>query len=225
MIKAVAFDLDDTLIDTHRRLVPAAAREACEKMIAAGLKATLEQCLNRRSEWALTRSHRDIFRLIAEEFHAPNAAELGELGARAFYNPKIPRPLPLIEGADEVLNSLSGRYKLFLVTIGNPQAQRLKIEAAGLQARFDDTVILDGFKGENKRQAFQTLLARHGLEPAQLLAVGNRRSQEIRAAKFCGARTCFFKFGEYAEEKPVQPEDHADWTIENWKDFLASCRL
>lgn len=225
MIRAIAFDLDDTLIDTHRLLVPAAAREACEAMIALGLNLPLERCLQMRAEMAVGHSHRDIFRLIAERAGAKNSTELGDVGAKTFYNPRIPKPLPLLEGATDVLTALSGKYRLFLVTIGNPNAQRLKVDAAELGGRFEELFLVDGFKGEKKGDAFAEILKRGPFKPEELLAVGNRRSQEIRAAKTLGAKTCFFKFGEYADEPIRQSEDNADWTIERWKDFARTCRL
>lgn len=225
MIRAIAFDLDDTLIDTHRLLVPAAAREACEAMIAGGLRLPLQQCLELRAQMAIGHSHRDIFRLIAERAGATNSAELGELGARTFYNPRIPKPLPLLDGATDVLTAMKGKYRLFLVTIGNPNAQQLKVDAAEIAEHFEDIFLVDGFKGGKKGDAFAEILKRGPFQPDELLAVGNRRSQEIRAAKSLGAKTCFFKFGEYADEPIRQPEDNADWTVEFWKDFAGACRL
>lgn len=44
-IKCIAFDLDDTLVDTSQLLVPLAARQACEAMINNGVKGDIDTCL------------------------------------------------------------------------------------------------------------------------------------------------------------------------------------
>lgn len=221
MIRAIAFDLDDTLIDTTGLLVPEAARQACEEMIARGFDRGLEVCLRERAALATQLSHREIFPRIA----GPALVDAGHAGVERFYNPLLPATIPLIHGADQVLATLAARYRLYLVTAGNPETQRRKIEAASLASRFVRCLTVDGFAGGTKTEAFREILALEGLEPSRLLAVGNRLSQEIRLAKRLGARTCHFPFGEHAPERPQGPEEVPDHTFHRWADFISECRL
>lgn len=221
MIRAIAFDLDDTLIDTTGLLVPEAARQACEEMIANGFERGLEACLSERAALATQLPHREIFPRIA----GPSRPEAGRAGVERFYNPRLPNSIPLLDGADEVLTTLTGRYRLYLVTAGAAETQRRKIEAAQLASRFEKCLTVDGFAGGTKTEAFREILDREGLKPEALLAVGNRLSQEIRLAKRLGARTCHFPFGEHAPERPQLPEEIPDFTFHRWADFISVCRL
>lgn len=233
MIQAIAIDLDDTLIDTSGLLVPTAARLACEAMKKAGLACSFEDCMRWRAELAPDHSHKEIFHLIARRAGATEPALpgavgadfLGAVGAREFYNPAIPTPLPLLPDADETLKALEGKYLLFLVTSGVPETQWKKIRAAGLEARFQGIFVVDKFNGEHKGDAFQQILDVWKLEPASLLSVGNRLREEIRHAKRLGARTCYFEYGEHVGETPEKPEDNPDVRIKAWKELRTACRL
>lgn len=226
MIRAIAIDLDDTLLDTSGLLVPAASRNACHEMIRLGLQCSLEECLQAREELALHHSHREIFPLIAKKYHAPDQAAAAQAGIFQFYHhPNLPARLPLMEGADEVLTTLAGRYRLYLVTAGIPEAQMRKIQAAGLHERFVEIFTVDNFKGARKKAAFESILVRENLHPSQLLSIGNRLREEIRQAKECGAQTCYFEYGEHVGEIAQKPEDKPDFIIRHWKDFIPTCRL
>lgn len=225
MIEAVAIDLDDTLIDTSGLLVPEAAMTACRGMIASGLNIPLEKALEWRAELAPDHSHKEIFRLIAERAGAANAAALGEIGSKLFYNPPVPTPLPLLPGADAILDELGKKARLFLVTSGAPETQWKKIRAAGLARRFERIYVVDKFKGESKETAFALILKHAAIPAANLLSVGNRLREEIRCAKKLGARTCYFEYGEHLGETPDGPHDVPDHRIKTWTEFRGECRL
>lgn len=225
MIKVIAIDLDDTLVDTSGLLVPNAARAACEAMRKAGLNADLKDCLQWRAELAPNHSHKDIFRLIAEKAGARDPALLGDIGSDVFYNPPIPSPLPLLAGADDVLRELQSRVRLYLVTSGAPETQWKKVRAANLDGRFEGLYVVDKFKGESKETAFQKILSRAGISSAEFLSVGNRLREEIRCAKKLGGHTCYFEYGEHLGETPESPHDHPDFRVSSWEGFLKECRL
>ncbi|MBX2987681.1 MAG: HAD hydrolase-like protein [Bdellovibrionaceae bacterium] len=225
MIRAIAFDLDDTLLDTTGLLLPAAARRACEVMRDKGLNCSLETCLQWRAELSTRFSHKEIFRKIAERAGHGENSSLGEAGMRSFYHSPIPDSLPLLEGADEVLKSVHGRYKMFLVTSGETETQWNKVRATGLTARFQEIFVVDKMRSENKRDVFHRILRQENLRPDELLSVGNRLAEEIRQAKELGARTCYFEYGEHVGERIEKAEDKPDFTVRAWKDFLRTCRL
>lgn len=225
MIRAVAFDLDDTLIDTSGLLVPQAAQSACEAMTDAGLDCSLAECLTWRAELAPNHSHRDIFRMVAERAGASDPARLGDVGSRVFYNPPLPERLELLPGAEEVLNDLATRMPIFLVTSGVGDTQRKKIRAAGLEDRFHRIFLIEKFKDESKETAFRRILSDLKISPSSLLSVGNRLREEIRHAKKVGARTCYFEHGEHLGETPEGPFDIPDHRIRSWREFRTECRL
>lgn len=227
MIKAIAIDLDDTLIDTSGQLVPLASRKACAEMISQGLACSLADCVAWRTQLAVEHTHRELFTLIARKFGPQEQAEtLGRAGAQVFYNhTDIPDPLALLPDADEVLTQLSAQARLFLVTAGAENTQRRKIAAARLEKRFEKIYIIDKFKNQSKQTAFEDILANLQIQPEELLSVGNRLKEEIRLAKILGAQTCYFEFGEHVGESAEQPEDHPDFRVQHWRDFVTACRL
>ncbi len=223
--KSIAFDLDDTLLDTSGLLVPQASRRACEAMLAAGLRCTLEECLKAREELATRMSHTEIFTQIANRFGTNQNGKAIHDALEAFYNPEVPTELPLLPGVHENLATLKQSYRIFLVTVGVPATQEKKIKALQIAHFFDGIYILNGFIGEKKDDAFRDILRRQKHEPKHLLSVGNRLSSEIRDGKKVGADTCYFAYGEHVGEKPLYPEDYPDYTITEHKDLIATCGL
>lgn len=223
--KSIAFDLDDTLLDTSGLLVPAAAQSACEAMISAGLQCDLETCLKDREVLAAQLSHTDIFHQIASKYGCTQSGKAVHDALQAFYNPTVPQALPLLPEALNNLESLRSEYALFLVTMGAYETQAQKIRSLGIEKYFEDIFILNGFIGERKQTAFQKILDRKNIKPTELLSVGNRLSSEIRDAKILGSETCYFAYGEHVGEKPQVPEDHPDYTIYHHEELIRVCGL
>lgn len=224
-IKCIAFDLDDTLLDTTRLLVPAASTQAYEAMRSLGLDCRFEDYEQMRVQMAPAFSHKEIFKKVAEKFAPHRHDEITEAGIHHFYNPKIPAQLPLIEGANEVLETLKSKYTFFLVTSGAIETQRKKVEATGQAHYFKKLFFVDGFRNQRKQDAFAEIIQIEKIHAQQLLSVGNRLHQEIRQAKMCGAQTCYFEYGEHVGEKPECKEDHPDFVVHQMKDLIKICNL
>lgn len=223
--KVIAFDLDDTLLDTSGLLIPLASQRACEAMIAAGVNCTLEQCLIDRHHMSPSHSHTEIFTTIANKYGTNQMGKAVHDALERFYNPEIPMALPLLAGAIENLQELKKKYKLYLVTMGSPEAQKNKIRALNIDTLFHGIYILNGFIGERKEMAFLDIIEREFILPEELLSIGNRLSSEIRDAKRCGGRTCYFAHGEHVGETPQFPEDHPDFTVQHHKELISACGL
>ena len=99
MIKAIAIDLDDTLLDTSGLLAPRATQDAFVYLINNGLKLTLAECEAQRIELIKTISHRDAFEKLAYEYGDENTKKVVPETIRLFYEPLIPPHLPMLEGA------------------------------------------------------------------------------------------------------------------------------
>ena len=100
MIKAIAFDLDDTLIDTSLILVPLASLAAYNAMVAHGLNIDFATFDQERKIGALSMKHQIIFKVIAEKFCKNSIEEMSAAGSEAFYNSPIPDKLPILENWD-----------------------------------------------------------------------------------------------------------------------------
>jgi putative hydrolase of the HAD superfamily len=224
-VKCIAFDLDDTLVDTSLILVPMAARRACLAMLENGVQSDIDSCLEWRAARPASLSHKEIFSGFIARYGSPTPDVALQAAMKAFYNPEVPPRLPLMEGAEENLRLLKARYKLFLVTSGEPDAQMKKVEALGIKKIFDKIYLINNFKDESKQTAFEDILLREKISPQELLSVGNRLSQEIRYAKICGAQTCYFCHGEHIGEQPERREDYPDVTIYKHAELITACHL
>lgn len=224
-IRAIAFDLDDTLLDTSGLLIPNAAAKACLAMMAVGTSCTLEECLKLRQELSRIFSHPEIFGIIADTYEGAERELALQSAIQEFYRPEVPESLPLMPHGTELLTSVFGKYPLYLVTMGIKEAQQKKIQALGIAHFFKKIYILDAFRGERKEQAFKEILEREKIEPQQLLSVGNRLSAEIRDAKKLGCQTCYFAYGEHVGEQPEIPEDHPDHTVHHLNEVISRCNL
>jgi HAD superfamily hydrolase (TIGR01509 family) len=166
---AVFFDLDDTLIDTRHALLPAALQRVAD---ATGIPKERLDATGKRIEEVL----RNIPGVTPEQIDAAKAA---------WYAPIVPalEPLP---GAREVLEELSGRLLLVLVTRGHPARQERKIEQCGLGPCFDEIIIRPFEAPGSKRDDFARVLAAHGLPPERCAVVGDDERDELKYAAELG---------------------------------------
>ena len=159
---AVFFDLDDTLIDTRHQLLPAALQRVAD---ATGIARERLDATGKRIEEVL----RNVGGLSAAQREAAKAA---------WYAPLVPELEPL-PGAREVLDELSGRLLLVLVTRGHPARQRRKIAQCGLGPCFDEIVIRPFEASGSKRDDFARVMDAHGLAPERCAVVGDDPRDEL----------------------------------------------
>lgn len=213
-LRAVFFDLDDTLLDTSGLLVVPALTEAAERMIDAGLPAGREALV----DWLRTRVAEgrggDYFADAVRHFGVAEEQRerVARVGRRAYFAREVPslQPLP---GSRELLRRLRRRYGLYLVTAGDPATQRRKIDRLGLTPDFDAIRLVDSMQGEDKLEVFRQILDDRELEPAACLSVGDRVTGEIRDANRLGMWTVRLRRGEFHAMEPEGPEDEPDFTI------------
>jgi putative hydrolase of the HAD superfamily len=87
----------------------------------------------------------------------------------------IRRPVELLDGVEEVLQALAGRYRLVLITLGDLFHQEQKIAASGLSPYFDHVEVVS----EKDPDTYRRILARHGIDPQRFLMVGNSMRSDI----------------------------------------------
>ena len=224
MIKAIAIDLDDTLLDTSGLLAPRATQDAFVYLINNGLKLTLAECEAQRIELIKTISHRDAFEKLTYEYGDENTKKVLAETIRLFYEPLIPPRLPMLDGARENIDYLKSRYKLFLVTAGTESAQLNKIKSLGIESDFEKIFVVNSLLKKRKKDAFNEIIASQKIEAAQLLCIGNSILSEIKDALEIQALACYFEYGENRGEitsLPRQPHFH----IKHHRELISTCQL
>lgn len=225
MIKAIAFDLDDTLLDTTGLLVPTASVESFRILIQAGLKLTLDECEAKRLEWIKKISHRDVFEKLANEYGDESTRKVVPQAIQVFYEPNIPSTLPLLPGAKENLEYLKKKYKLYLVTAGFENAQINKAKALRVFGFFEKMFVVNSLIHQRKKNIFLQIIEENKIKPSELLCIGNSLSSEIHDALQIGATACYFEFGEdrgtLADKLTMKPQFH----IKSHHELIAQCQL
>lgn len=226
--RCVAFDLDDTLVDTRRLLIPAAARECAQAMIDRGLRAELSQALAERERLHREKPRESVYERLVESFGVREGAtpqDVAEAGRLAFHRRDVASGLEPFPAALGLLEILRRKYKLYLVTSGDSGTQLRKIEAFGLSGRFDGVFAVDPSKGERKGDAFAAILRLSGARPDECLSVGNRVDTDIAEAKGLGWKTCWVMQGEYARMLPENELETPDFRVEGLDQLVAACGL
>ena len=102
----------------------------------------------------------------------------------------ISRPVELLDGVEEVLSSLVGRYRLIVLTKGDLLDQERKLERSGLSRYFHHVEVLSDKKEAN----YSKLLAHLKIEVSEFLMVGNSLKSDVLPILNIGAKAVHVPF-------------------------------
>jgi uncharacterized cofD-like protein len=211
-IKAIFFDLDDTLYDCSGSLVDAARQRAAKAMVDAGLPVTEEEAYKLQEQ--LTQRHGPRYRVfdhIAEQ-HG-KGQNMVNAAMRAYNRDKVGD----INAFDDVIPTLKTLrdqgYSLFLVSPGVFARQERKIYILGLRQYFDEIIINDSEIGTELEECYIDLMTRHGLTPQECVCVGDRIHSEIRIANYLRMTTVQMIHGRYKSLLPKNELEEPDFRI------------
>ncbi|MBM4066817.1 MAG: HAD family hydrolase [Planctomycetes bacterium] len=220
-IKAIIFDLDDTLYDCSGTLVVQGRRKVA-KTIARLINSSEEEAyllqLQMEEKYGVKAN---IYEKIASHYHLPGtyAQELLE----EFIHINI-SDITVFPDVKETLKRLKAQgYWVVLVTSGDKEIQRKKIDVMGLNNRyFDDIVITERNKNQSKKACFQRIMKRYDLHAEEIICVGDKIDDELAASKSLGMVSVMFEHGRHykaylkAQDKYIKP----DYFIKHIKDIL-----
>jgi HAD superfamily hydrolase (TIGR01549 family) len=206
-IHTILFDVDDTLYDRRH------AQEMVVEELYRRMDDVRSSCTFDRAREAFLRSDRLVNRLIDSggltgdprlERSRIFLRLLGRQESRArevtdLYLRLYSHIAPPVRGAREVLEKLSGRYRLGVVSNGFADIQRHKLRELGIERLFA-CIVLSGELGIRKpdpRIFEKAVLLLHG-DPAEFLYVGDNYGHDVVGAADAGMHTCWFN-----------PEGHA----------------
>ena len=216
MIEYLFLDLDDTILDFHK-----AEQVALSKTLRDfGIEPT-EEVLDRYhviNKWhweqlelgKLTRSEVQTgrFRVLFAELGV--VADPAAVTARYMENLSIGHYF--LPGAEETVELLSKKYRLFLASNGTASVQKGRMTSANLY-RFFEQVFVSEEIGHNKpaKAYFDAAFARiPGFDPEKALMVGDSLTSDIKGGNNAGIRTCWVN----PNHTPAHPEIPADYEIE-----------
>lgn len=217
-IKAIFFDLDDTLMDTYGQLVLKAHKEACQAMIEAGLNIALDELYNKRLELIKHYPRQEINELLANHYNH-SQEQIIQAGFNSYYNTDV-GGIKTFPGVPSLLNTLKNCFELFLVTTGSPRTQKMKVQELQIASFFKDLYYVNMAANESKKEAFEYLFENHDLQPQVVLVVGDRVNNEISIANQLGCSTVWMKHGEFSHIQPESEHEKPDYTIGNINELL-----
>ena len=210
-LRAVVFDLFDTLVDENREQLPELSVlghriRSTHGMLHAALAersdvdfdhfARALRDVDRSGRDTLLREGREFptlerFRQLAERLGTDDP-ELPELLTRVHMGGFRQAASPVAHHAD-VLGALRGRVRIGLCSnFSHAPTARAVLADAGLLDHFDAIVISEeiGLR-KPRREIFQSTLAQLGVEPAEALHVGDNLSADVSGAAALGIRTAW----------------------------------
>ncbi len=215
-IKAIFFDLDDTLFDCSGSLIENARKRAAAAMVAAGLPLSVEEAYKMQVQlFEQLGPLENVFDRMCEKQQL-GKDERKKIVEAAFnaYNSDEVEQIQLFPDVLPTLRKLRKKgIKTALITSGIFERQRKKIELLGLQDKFDLVLIHDVEKDASKEEKFQIALRQLNLLPQHVAVVGDRVHSEIRIANKLGMVSVRIMRGRFSSVKPRTDLEEPDFKI------------
>lgn len=223
MIKYVLLDMDDTLLD-FGKAEAAAIRKTFNHI---GIPVS-DELIRRYSEindmqWKrlekgeLTREqvlvHR--FDILFDELGLKIPSEM----VQATYEYLLGVGHYFIDGAEELLKTLYGRYELYVVSNGTANVQERRIKSADIGKYFNGVFVSEhiGFE-KPRKEFFDSCFAQiPDFDKEKAIIVGDRLSSDILGGINAGVKTCWFN----RKGEAPDPEIPSDYEIHSLAELPA----
>ena len=217
MMEFLFLDLDDTILDFHK-----AERIALSRTLSDfGLEPT-EEVLARyhiinRQHWERLERGELTRDQVQEGRFRTLFAELGQdvdsLAVTRAYERNLGIGHYFLPGAQEAVEGLSRKYRLFLASNGTASVQHSRLTSAGLYPYFEKVFVSQEI-GFNKpsRAYFESCFAQiPGFDPQKAVMVGDSLTSDILGGIQAGIKTCWVN----PRRLPARGDIPADYEIES----------
>lgn len=216
MIEFLFLDLDDTILDFHKAEKIAISKtfrefgiEPTEEVLARYSQINKE-CWHKLElgEWVREQVLVRRFEILFSEY---GIVCDGEKVARA-YEKNLSIGHYFLPGAEEAVDALSKKYRLFLASNGTASVQQGRMTSANLY-RFFEKVFVSQELGANKpaKEFFERATAQiPDYDPAKAMMVGDSLTSDILGGIHAGMKTCWVN----PKHLPADPSIPADYEIE-----------
>lgn len=222
MIKAVVFDLDNTLMD-FMKMKTISCEEALSAMIDAGLninkKAGMKRLFDLYDEYGIE---------FHEAFQVFLRKEIGKIdwkilasGINAYRRVKesFLSPYPHVRPTLMKLREMG--LKLGIVSDAPRLKAWMRLTGIGLADFFDEVITVDDVEGRYKPNpmGFRTIMRKLRLKSDEVIFIGDNPSRDILGANQIGMHTVLAKYGEWKKQGKRKLEK-ADYEINDIKELI-----
>lgn len=190
-IKAIMFDLDDTLLD-RRTAADAMFYVIAEKCYAGAATDEMKRFFIKHDNNGYA-SKIDVLNALFDEF--PPVFRISGDEIYPFWNAHFPRCFSMDAGVLETVKKIKAAVKSAIITNGHIEGQGLKIEKTGLDKIFaEGEIIISEAAGAWKPdpRIYEIALERLGAAPEEALYVGDHLHKDIGGCQGLGIRGVWF---------------------------------
>lgn len=222
MIKNIFLDLDDTILDFHK-----GEREAITDTLSHfGIKVSDEliaryRSFNRACWEALERGEMkrdDVLTRRFELFFDSVGEKVSAEKVQAYYEIKLSEGAYFIDGAEELLHNLFGKYRLYITSNGTAFVQDRRIKKSGI-AKYFDGIFISERMGAHKPspEFFDACFAKtRNAKREETLIVGDSLTSDILGGINAGIHTCHYTNGRDFTYTDIKPE----YSARNFEELL-----
>ena len=212
MIKNIFLDLDDTLLDFHK----GERKAITETLSHFGVEVTEElitryRTFNRNCWEALERGEMerdDVLTKRFELFFNSVGREVSAADVQAYYEVKLSEKAYYIDGAEELLCALHGKYKLYITSNGTAFVQDRRIKASGIARYFDGIFISERMGAHKPSVDFFNACFEQMDAPVreETVIIGDSLTSDILGGINAGIHTCHYTLGREFTYTDIKPE-------------------
>lgn len=198
MINTILFDLDDTLLDfqkavekslfktlIHYNIEPTENMILMYKEISSKLYKDFEKGLISASDRRNMR-----YKLLFDSLnvnHSPSEAT-------DYYNKQLSIGHYFVDGAEEVLKQLYGKYRLYIASNGYTNVQMSRIESANIEQYFEAIFISEAIGYEKPDICFFEKCFKQidNLNKSQTVIIGDNLKADIKGGQQVGIKTIWY---------------------------------
>lgn len=118
----------------------------------------------------------------------------------------LEQPIDLLDGVEEVLQKLQGKYKLIVATKGDLLDQERKLEKSGILKYFHHTEVMS----DKKDKDYLKLIKHLDIHPSELLMIGNSLKSDVLPLVKIGASAIHIPFHTTWAHEEVREEQKSD---------------
>ncbi|WP_405566158.1 HAD family hydrolase [Polaribacter sp. Asnod6-C07] len=120
----------------------------------------------------------------------------------------LEKPIELLDGVEEVLKSLQGKYKLIVATKGDLLDQERKLEKSNLLKYFHHIEVMS----DKKEKDYIKLIKHLDIKPSELLMIGNSLKSDVLPLISIGASAVHIPFHTTWVHEEVNDNEKSDVT-------------